>query len=91
MNVDRQGNLRLAQDNGFFIDRHAPGRLIQRDVAARQDLLNSAFDPTKHGLGSRNDLLWIEGLDDVVVRSAVQSDDSLGVSFPGRQHDYRNV
>ncbi len=45
----------------------------------------------KHGVGARNDLLRIEGLDDVVVGAAIQSDDSFGVAISGRQHDDRDV
>ena len=86
-----QSDLRLAQRHGFAIDRHAPRGLVQGDVVAREDLLHSALDATKHGVRARNDLLRIEGLDDVVVGSAIQPDDSLGVAISGRQHDDWNV
>ena len=83
--------MRLAQTYGVLVDRYAPGGLIQCDVSACQHLLDSAFDATKHGFGAGNDLFWIEGLDDVVVSSAFQPDNSLGMGFSGRQHDYWNV
>ena len=83
----QESNLLLAQRQGFSIDRYAPDGLIQCDVVARQNLLNSAFGATQHGVGAGNDFAGIEWLDDVVVGAALQSDDSIGVGFPGGEHD----
>ena len=87
----QQGDLRLAQNHGFLIDCHAARDFVQGDTAPGQDLLDLSPDPAEHGFGAGNDLLRVEGLDDVVVGTGVQSRDPVSVGFPGRQHDYRDV
>ena len=67
----QQSYLLLAHNYGFSIDRYAAVGLIQDDLVACQNLLNSAFDATKHGVGARNDFARIEWLDDVIVGAAL--------------------
>ena len=56
-----------------------------------QPLLNPVLDAPQHGFGACDNLLGIEGFDDIVVSAGVQAPGTVCKARPGCEHYDRNI
>src|SRR6185369_1265565 len=89
-----EGELARAEIDGPIVDRDRAGRLVERDRAGHETWLRSpggTVGASGEGSQASRQLVVGERLDEVVVRSRIEADDTVADGVAGRQHEDREI